>query len=195
MKKRIWGIVGIIVLVMVGMGGLILELQGQYVNLSADYGELNTDYVNLSADYVNLSADYGELNTDYKNLTKKVAYLEGCVENRKQLLEFLENDQIDEREYSISTYYCANFREDLVKNLREAGFDARKFTAKNYGTTGHAMVFVYFNDSENGNVLIEPQTDKIWLKGDGSEASDYLYNLLGYHPEIMKISKADGTWE
>ena len=104
--------------------------------------------------------------------------------NKTDLVSFLRNDTTNSHIYTYPSFTCIRFSEMLISRLNSAGFNSCKFIARSPHKKGHIMVFVYCDD---GNVLIEPQTDQIWYAGDN--AGKYIYDLLGYNPTIIRVNK------
>lgn len=79
--------------------------------------------------------------------------------------------------------HCSDYSKATVKRLRGEGYNAYCYSLRNEGIPGHIMVFIF--DGEESFIL-EPQTGCYWKNGS-SNFEIYIYNLLGYNPEIRTL--------
>ena len=79
--------------------------------------------------------------------------------------------------------HCSDYSKLTTKKLRKEGYDAYCYSLRNEGIKGHIMVFIF---DEEDNYVLEPQTGQYWKYGSTAFES-YIFNLLGYNPEIRTI--------
>lgn len=73
--------------------------------------------------------------------------------------EFLAHDKTNLNEYNKYSYVCSDFADDLVRNAKEHGFEARSVVILFTHELGHVIVAF---DTDEGTIYVEPQTDTIY---------------------------------
>jgi len=173
-------------------------------NLTHSYEEIRVKYNELYEEYLSLLNSYNELvlNNTYlrrriheleienSDLLLKLTYLEKQTLYRdptyRELMEFLEEDTTDEKEYIKGKYTCEHFAADLNNNAERRGIRCA-FVILHF-KSGYAHVIVAFKTIDKGMVFIEPQTDDVVKVGIGVRYfRDNNFEFPGYDDTIVEI--------
>jgi len=103
----------------------------------------------LEDELSSLQVNYARLTTGYGYVLRDPSY--------QEMMDFLKQDEISEREYVKDGYICVDFAADVKANALEEGIRCAYVVIEYLGLTGHAIVA--FDTTDRGLVYIEPQFD------------------------------------
>jgi len=162
--------------------GIFNELEQLYNRINNFNDELTS--TNSSLD--NLQSRVSNLETQLYNLNERIKQRGLVNPTYSQLVDFINRDDTEKREYDNETFNCADFTNLFIQNFAKEGFFSC-FTELVY-TNDEAHAIVAVNTTDRGLVYVEPQDDKIVF--DLKVGDDYCEKVNWRCHDVIKHIKS-----
>jgi len=120
---------------------------------------LRDDLFETENDLANLKVKVSNIEYQLSDLSERVRQRGLVNPTYSQLVDFINRDDTEKREYDNETFNCADYTNNFIQNFAKEGFYSCFTELVFTNDDAHAIVAV--NTTDYGLVYVEPQYDKI----------------------------------
>ena len=182
--------------------GMLAHAQSQLIVMDADLSATRSELAAMDRTLSEVRGDLADVAVTLNAAHMEIAQLEAALESLQvnyertvagygyvladpsyaEMIEFLAADETSSREYHVDDYNCTDFSADVKTNAASVGLRCAYVNVYFPDGIGHAIVA--FDTTDNGVVVIEPQTnEEVNLRVGRSYNESIIPNEGYYYPE------------